>query len=348
MTKLSVIVPVYNTSKHLYRCINSLLSQTLDDIEIILIDDCSTDNSFDIISNYQKIYPERIIVKQNSENNGPGYTRNIGLSVASGEYIGFIDSDDYIEPNMFKKMYETAVNNNDDIVETSMDLRYLGLNVSFLSRSCPSKKERFNIQDNKEYFTSIRPSCCNKIYHRNLLSNERFPENLKWEDFPFSLGVLSKSGIIEKLDDTSYHYRVNILGTTCTDLRKVNERMLDIFDCSDNLETRLINNEVINEFIKELRTVQIANSMGRVRDLLFANISSEDKTLLMNYLVNLIEIKYGDWQSNDWYKLQKEISRFYGKRMGYIESRFLNSKMRTETDEIKLKQKIKATISRVV
>jgi|GEM_PF-435232 len=344
MPKLSIIVPVYNSSKYLYKCINSLLNQTLDNIEIILIDDCSIDNSFNIISNYQKLYPERIKVLRNHQNKGAGYSRNKGLLMATGEYIGFIDSDDYIEPNMYEKMYVTAINNNDDIVVTNMDLKYKGLDFSFLSRKCQHEKSRFNIKDNKEYLVSTKPSCCNKIYRRDLLKQESFPEDLKWEDYPFTLNVISKSTIVECLDDTSYHYRINILGTTCTDLRKVNRKMLDIFEGSDRLEQRMLDNELFRDFEEELRTVQIANSLGRVKDLLFTNISKEDKILLMNYLINLIEIKYGDWQNNKWYNLQKKISRFYGMRMEYIEAHFLNSKLRTENNETKLKQKIKSSL----
>lgn len=344
MPKLSIIVPVYNSGKYLYKCINSLLSQTLDDIEIILIDDYSVDNSLNIVTNYQKLYPEKIKVLRNYENKGAGYSRNKGLIIAAGEYIGFIDSDDHIEPDMYEKMYVTAINNNDDIVVTNMDLKYLGFDLSFLSRKCPNEQKRFDIREHKEYLVSTKPSCCNKIYRRELLKEESFPEDLKWEDYPFTLNIISKSTMVECLDDTSYHYRINMFGTTCTDLRKVNRRMLDIFDGSDMLEQKMLDNKLFNDFEEELRTVQIANSIGRVKDLLFTDISKEDKVLLMNYLINLIEIKYGDWQNNKWYNLQKKISRFYGMRMEYIENHFLNSKLRTENSEAKLKQKIKTTL----
>ena len=347
MPKLSIIVPIYNSSKYLYKCINSLLSQTLNNIEIILVDDCSTDNSLNIIINYQKLYPEKIKVLRNNENKGAGYSRNKGLLIATGEYIGFIDSDDYIEPDMYEKMYVTAVNNNDDIVVTNMDLKYLGLDLSFLSRKCSNEQSRFDINENKEYLVSTKPSCCNKIYRNHLLKKESFPEDLKWEDYPFTLNIISKSTIIECLDNTSYHYRINVFGTTCTDLRKVNRKMLDIFDGSDMLEQKMLDNKLLSEFEAELRTVQIANSLGRVKDLLFTDISKEDKILLMNYLVNLIEIKYGDWENNEWYQIQKKISRFYGMRMNYIENHFLNSKLRTENNEVKLKQKIKSTLDGV-
>ncbi len=347
MPKLSIIVPIYNSGKYLYKCINSLLRQTLDDIEIILVDDHSIDNSLNIINNYQRLYPDKIKVLSNIENKGAGYSRNKGLLVATGEYIGFIDSDDYIEPDMYEKMYVTAVNNNDDIVVTNMDLKYLGLDFSFLSRKCPTEQNRFDIKENKEYLVNAKPSCCNKIYRRELLKRESFPEGLKWEDYPFTLNIISKSTMVECLADTSYHYRINLLGTTCTDLRKVNRKMLDIFEVSDMLEQKMVDNDLFNEFQNELRTVQIVNSLGRVKDLLFTNISREEKMLLMNYLINLIEIKYGDWETNKWYQLQKNISKFYGMRMEHIEAHFLNSKMRTENSEVKVKQKIKSILDGV-
>lgn len=94
--------------------------------------------------------------------------------MATGEYIGFIDSDDYIEPDMYEKMYVTAINNNDDIVVTNMDLKYGGLDFSFLSRKCQHEQNRFDIKDNKEYLVSPKPSCCNKIYRSELLKKESF------------------------------------------------------------------------------------------------------------------------------------------------------------------------------
>lgn len=180
MPKLSIIVPVYNSSKYLYKCINSLLNQTLSDMEIILIDDCSTDNSLYIIDNYKKLYPNKIKVLVNNENKGTGYSRNKGLFIATGEYIGFIDSDDYIEHDMYEKMYVAAVNKDNDIVVTNMDLKYSGLDLSFLSRKCLTEQNRFNIKDYKEYLVNAKPSCCNKIYRNELLKNEKFPEGLKW------------------------------------------------------------------------------------------------------------------------------------------------------------------------
>jgi glycosyltransferase involved in cell wall biosynthesis len=341
MAKVSIIVPVYNSSRYLYKCINSLLNQSLKDIEIILIDDKSSDASLSIIEKYEKMFPNVIKVLKNTDNRGAGYSRNRGLSAATGEYIGFVDSDDYVEHDMYEKMYRTAINNDDDIVIVGMDLRYLGINLSCLGRSCDYPINNINIKENKEYLVYTKPSCCNKIYRKELIKTEKFVEGLKWEDYPFTINLISKSGKIENLRDASYHYRINPLGTTCSDLKKVNNKILDIFTCSDIIEEKMTEEGLLKHFINELRTIQIVNCLGRVRDLLFANISKDEKTLLMNYLINLIEVKYGDWKSNEWYILQKQLSYFYGMRMNYIEEHFLDRNLRKESNEVTINENIK-------
>lgn len=112
--KVSIIVPVYNVEKYLERCINSLRNQTLEDIEIILVDDSSTDLSFEIC-NKAAIKDSRIKVIH-KVNEGAGMARNAALRIATGEYIGFVDSDDYVEADMFKTLYEKAEEYNSDFV----------------------------------------------------------------------------------------------------------------------------------------------------------------------------------------------------------------------------------------
>ena len=112
MNKVSIIVPVYNTSKYLNSCIKSLLHQTLKDIEIILINDGSTDDSESII----KKYKDKRIKYISKKNEGIGKTRNLGIDTATGEYLSFIDSDDYVEPDFCEKMYEKATKDKCDIV----------------------------------------------------------------------------------------------------------------------------------------------------------------------------------------------------------------------------------------
>lgn len=116
MIKVSIIVPVYNVDKFLVKCLDSLINQTLRDIEIICVNDGSTDKSLSILEHYQEIDPRVIIINQ--QNCGQGVARNNGIKVAKGEYIGFVDSDDFVELNMYECLYEQAKRYDSDIVES--------------------------------------------------------------------------------------------------------------------------------------------------------------------------------------------------------------------------------------
>ena len=107
MIKVSVIVPVWNVEKYLEKCLDSLVNQTLKEIEIIVVNDESPDNSQKIIDKYVKKYPKKIKALS-QKNGGQGSARNHGLKYATGEYIGYVDSDDYIEKNMYELMYNKA------------------------------------------------------------------------------------------------------------------------------------------------------------------------------------------------------------------------------------------------
>ena len=137
--KVSIIIPVYNNSKYLRDCLNSVLKQTLDNIEIIAIDDYSTDDSFDMLQEYQNKYPEKLRIIRNNKNMGVGYTRNLGISMSTGKYIGFVDGDDYINPRMYEDMYNNGEYNNADIVSTGIlfvkDNKYLDNDLNFMGRS---------------------------------------------------------------------------------------------------------------------------------------------------------------------------------------------------------------------
>lgn len=118
MPKVSVILPIYNVAKYLRKCLDSVINQTLKDIEIICINDCSADNCENIILEYAK-KDGRIKIINNEKNYGIGFSRNIGINESSGEYISFIDADDYIEKDYIEILYNTAIKNKADIVFTN-------------------------------------------------------------------------------------------------------------------------------------------------------------------------------------------------------------------------------------
>ena len=114
MVKISVIIPVYNVEKYLKECLDSVINQTLKDIEIICVNDGSTDNSLNILENYAKKDNRIIVISQ--KNKGLSGARNTGLKYCSGEYVSFIDSDDYVSKDLFELTYNNAISNNSDLV----------------------------------------------------------------------------------------------------------------------------------------------------------------------------------------------------------------------------------------
>lgn len=116
MPKVSVTVAIYNSEKYLRECVESLVNQTLSDIEIILVSDASPDNSILIMKEYKNKYPDLIQIYESPENRHAGGARNIGLDLSRGEYYAYIDADDYVEPTMYERLYDTAVRENADLV----------------------------------------------------------------------------------------------------------------------------------------------------------------------------------------------------------------------------------------
>ena len=124
MSKVSIILPIYKVEKYLTKCLDSLINQTLSDIEIICIDDCSPDNSIRILREYA-LKDERIKIINLKENIGAAGARNKGLEVAKGEYLGFVDPDDYIDLNFYEELYKKALEDGADIVKAEIiTIRY--------------------------------------------------------------------------------------------------------------------------------------------------------------------------------------------------------------------------------
>lgn len=117
MAKVSIIIPAYNAEKTLAACLSNLVHQTLEDIEIIIVNDCSKDNTLQIMMDCEAQFPEKIIVVNSDKNRGAGGARNVGLLYASGEYIGFVDSDDIVTTDMYEKLYNKAIEGNYDMVD---------------------------------------------------------------------------------------------------------------------------------------------------------------------------------------------------------------------------------------
>lgn len=223
MVKVSIIVPVYNTAKYLSMCIESLINQTLKDIEIILINDGSTDESESIIKKYKDKRIKYIFKK----NEGIGKTRNLGIEKTNGEYLAFIDSDDYIEPNFCEVMYNKAIKDECDIVICDY---YKDINERLEEVKFASFKDT-NLKENPEIINYINLGPCNKIYKKELFKdkNNRFIENLKYEDAPFVCRLLLSAKKIGKINKCLAHYVIHEKSETTTR----DERIFDILKITD-------------------------------------------------------------------------------------------------------------------
>ena len=187
---ISIIVPVYNTNIFLPKCINSILNQTYKNIELILVDDGSTDDSGDICEEYATKDSRVIVIHKKNE--GQGVARNVALDIANGDYIGFVDSDDYILPNMFSKMVCFIERFEADIAVCGV------INDHFLiKKECP-KQSSFKLYNKEELFISffrepyIRSILCNKLFKAELFADIRFSNIRAREDNDLIYKVFDK------------------------------------------------------------------------------------------------------------------------------------------------------------
>ena len=207
MTKLSIIVPVYNVEKYLPKCLKSLIKQTLKDIEIICVNDGSMDNSLAILKEFaSKDSRIRIIDNQHQ---GVAKTRNTGIEQSTGEYIGFVDSDDYIDLDFFEKLYNSATKSNSDIAIASI-LKHKNF-FNIYNAKYTKEETAITIQDkiklceDKKHFFFY---AWNKIYHSGFIkeNNIKFSEGQIYEDVMFAIKALYYSNKIISVYGTKYHY----------------------------------------------------------------------------------------------------------------------------------------------
>lgn len=209
---VSAIIPVYNSEQFLEECIESLRNQTLKEIEMIFINDGSTDNSLEILNKYEKIDSRIKVINQN--NSGPSVARNIGIEVATGEYISFIDSDDWIDKDMYKMMYEVARDNNSDSI--ICDMKMVDKEKELYIKGITYSKYKYNrneIEDKifKELLSNSQfNSMANKIYRTSIIkeNNIRLDKNIYYaEDWLFNMEFFKISKNIFYINECFYYYR---------------------------------------------------------------------------------------------------------------------------------------------
>lgn len=219
--KISIIIPVYNVERYLHRCIDSITNQTLKDIEIILIDDKSPDSCPQICDEYAQ-KDKRIKVIHKTTNDGLGIARNFGINIASGEYIAFCDSDDWVDPEFYETMYKQAKSENLDAVYSEFNTKYYpGFHV--IPQNKKTYKNKNEIEDlmldiigpEPEYNSDVKfqASACKAIYKRSIITkyNIKFhsEREIISEDEIFNLDFLSKSLTVKYIPIQQYYYCLN-------------------------------------------------------------------------------------------------------------------------------------------
>jgi len=225
--KITIIIPVYNSEKYLPRCLDSIMAQTFTDFECILIDDFSKDNSIEICENYAK-KDNRIIVLKNSENIGPSLTRQKGLCHAKGEYIQFIDSDDYIEKDMFEKMYNKALAENLDIVFCDFIIQQKSENI-YVKADINNRSKIEIIKHIGVKINSVTACSWNKIIKKRIYDNVIFSNTSYGEDKYTSLQTTYYAERIGEMNVAFYNYVKNADSMT-ENIKYDLKRRIELFD----------------------------------------------------------------------------------------------------------------------
>ncbi len=302
--KVSVIIPIYNVEMYLEQCLNSVISQSLKDIEIICVEDCSTDNSYNILVDLA-CSDSRIRIIKNEHNMGLSETRNNGIKAATGKYIFFLDSDDYIEFNVLENLYTLIDNKN-------LDVLFFGFNEHSLERGKINRYERKNIYplicSGKEFFMDSLNSkimitaACTAIYKRNFIIDKKltFKKDILYEDVLFGFEVLMSADRVSGISETYYEY----------------VRRKDSITLSDrNLQKKVVSNCFIINFI--------FNETKKITDFkLIQAISKYVNNICKRLYNDYKQIKFFDWSNISIYQAEYLLLRtislgFYNGFFGY-------------------------------
>jgi len=281
--KVSVIVPVYNVEKYLDRCLKSLVNQTMNDYEVIVVNDGSQDTSWDIIMKYQDRYP--FIKGFEKENGGISSARNFGLQKATGEYIAFVDSDDFPEPEFLEKMYNKIISDDSDVV--ICDYYALSDNEKRMISCHP----RLSDDIKKEYLLSP-PMVWSKMIKKTVMDNVKFKDKIFYEDLELCVNLFKYVNKISFVDEPLYNYFVWHSGSAMTQ-KKFSERLLDIFTILEDSKKKLQ-----KDYFPEIEYIYITHLL-RTATLRFLDYPNTGEYLEK---INMImEKEFPNWRKNVYY-----------------------------------------------
>lgn len=326
MVTISVIIPVFNVEKYLYECLDSVVNQTFNDIEIICVNDGSTDNSLNILKEYEHKDSRIKIISQ--ENKGIGASRNIALENACGEYVYFMDSDDYLNINAFEKLNELLkykpdfimfkINNFDEKTNEIIDDDHY--NMPYLKKRVGNTS--FNYNDVDDFALNLCVCSPGNLFNRQFISDIRFNENLLFEDNVFFTEALFNAKNIYFYDEYLYNRRRRSDSTTTPisvksmDTIEITNILLDLcvkFNHEKHkkeLYYRIFHN--IYQIFKKADDSQKPELFDKIKK---DYLKSKDKWESDNYFVNDLNPEYKHMyncaiKSKDWMKFEKCVDSY--------------------------------------
>ena len=294
MTDISIIVPIYNAEKYLKKCIDSLISQTKKELEFILVNDGSTDSSENIIKNYS----DKRIKYFKNKNQGIGKTRNFGIEKSTGKYIMFLDSDDYLDKNACKFLFNKIEKEKLDIVVCDF---YKDIDGKIVKEQIPSFKSS-SLEENNELLLNINLAPWNKIYRSELIkkNNIKFVENLKYEDAPFVAECLLKAKKIGKIDNCLNYYVIHKNSETTTRDKK----MFDIIKIVDIIRDKYKNTKYMDT-VNTLTIKILVNYTIQQRE----NKNEKERNEFINKVFNYFEKNIPNYRRDAYFKKRNIFKR---------------------------------------
>ncbi len=351
MEKISVIVPIYNSEKFLDKCINSIVNQTYKNIEVILIDDGSKDESKKICKKYVKKDARVRLIE--CSNSGVSHARNIGLENSSGDYLFFVDSDDWINLDTLERMILVAKKSNVDVVKCNYYNNYIDNKEQVNELNITNCEENLSILDSKkikELFanTYILNVVWGELISRKTLKNCRFEDRLIYgEDLLFNFQVLKNTDRVLLMKDSYYHYLINQAGTNqnydynvlikkIENLNYVYNKIIDFYD-----EKEKISYKYLKEVIDNLRKISFTqNKMKLINEIVFKEINCENfKEACQNVNLKKVNTKYKlsiILLKKNKYKIFVILSNILYKNIWYIKEFFKSEKRRIKRKSKKL------------
>ena len=301
MPKVSVIIPFYNVEGYIEKCLETLVNQTLKDIEIILVNDGSKDRSIEIVNKFLARYPEKLVYLE-KENGGLSDARNYAIKYAKGEYVAFLDSDDYVEKDMYEEMYKLAKKEDSDMVECNFYWEYPD-----------KKKEDIGIiyKGKNEMLEKVRVVAWNKLIKREILekSKVQFPKGYRDEDVEFTYKLIPYIEKVSFLKKPCIHY-IQREGSISN---SQNERTKEIFDVLDHVIKYYKEKNIYEKYKEELEYIYIryAFCSSLLRIVKIEDAKTQEK--LLNLTWEKVNTQFPNWKKNKILKKRKGLKNLYMK-----------------------------------